>query len=81
MSEEDLGRLRAALRQGIPLRLAMLFGSASKGQLRADGDVDIAVLPAGEEPSLRAELDLQAALSRACGRPAGASRRRRRGLR
>jgi predicted nucleotidyltransferase len=38
-------RLRAALREGPALRLAVLFGSAAAGRRRTDSDVDVAVLP------------------------------------
>jgi predicted nucleotidyltransferase len=53
--------------RGAPLRLAILFGSAARGRLRRDSDVDVAILPTGEM-SLADELDLQAALERAVGR-------------
>ncbi len=68
LSAETMARLSATLRDGPPLRLAVLFGSAAAGKLRADSDVDIAILPAGADLLLREELDLQVALARACER-------------
>lgn len=50
------------------MRLALLFGSAAAGVLRADSDIDIGILPAQPDLPLRAELALQAALVAACGR-------------
>ena len=46
----------------------MLFGSAAKGTLRPDSDVDIAVFPIDPHLPLGAELTLQTALNRVCGR-------------
>src|SRR5436189_91195 len=40
---ELVGRLRAALRAGPPVRLAVLFGSSVSGAVRPDSDVDIPV--------------------------------------
>ena len=54
--------LRAA-----PLRLAVLFGSAARGRLRPDSDLDIGFLPTRDLP-LADELALQASLERATGR-------------
>ena len=54
---------------GPPLKLALLFGSVAKGAARPDSDIDVAIIPRDEALSLGAELDLQAALSAACGRP------------
>lgn len=68
LGSETLERVRAALRDGPPLRLAVLFGSAARGSLRPGSDVDIAIVPVKTDLGLRAELDLQAALSRASGR-------------
>ena len=68
LAPESLERVCAVLQSGPPLRLAMLFGSAARNQLRATSDVDIAILPADSRMSLRAELDLQVALERACQR-------------
>ncbi|HEY3356474.1 MAG TPA: nucleotidyltransferase domain-containing protein [Polyangia bacterium] len=59
--------LRGAL-QGAPLRLAILFGSAARGRLRVDSDLDLAILPRDPAWPLAAELRLEADLSRACGR-------------
>lgn len=63
-----LTSLREVLRRGPPLRLAMLFGSFARRQPRPDSDVDVAILPANPDLPLAAELDLQVALERACGR-------------
>jgi len=51
------------------LRLAMMFGSTARGAGRLDSDVDIAIVPMDPELELGPELDLQANLARACGRP------------
>lgn len=62
-------QLRAALAEGGPrLRLALLFGSAAKGKLRADSDLDVGIVPADPALSLRGELELAARLGRATGR-------------
>jgi predicted nucleotidyltransferase len=50
------------------VRLAILFGSFARQQQRPDSDVDVAILPADGDLPLAAELDLQVALERACGR-------------
>lgn len=63
-----VARLQAVLRAGPPMRLALLFGSAAEGALRADSDVDIAILPEDPTLPLGAELSIQADLSRAAGR-------------
>lgn len=68
LSPEVLKRLRATLAAGPPLRLAILFGSGAAGRLRDDSDVDLAILPVDRGLPLRAELDLQTALARECGR-------------
>ncbi len=68
LTDEQMDRLRQPLRDGPPLRLALLFGSAAAGVLRADSDIDIAILPVHPDLPLREELALQAALVRACGR-------------
>ncbi len=60
--------LADALARGPALRLAVLFGSAASGRLRADSDVDVAILPRDPDLPLRTELELQTALTRACGR-------------
>jgi predicted nucleotidyltransferase len=71
MSSADdlLERLRLALANLPPLRLAILFGSASRDALRADSDVDVGIVPRQTDLPLAAELDLQARLERVCGRP------------
>jgi predicted nucleotidyltransferase len=61
--------LKRALAEGPPLRLAILFGSAVSGRARPDSDVDVGILPDDTDLPLHAELDLQSALERACGRP------------
>ncbi len=66
--ELPLDSLLAVLRAGPPLRLAMLFGSAARGELRAHSDLDLAILPQDSRLSLGAELGLQTALARAVGR-------------
>lgn len=63
-----LDQLTAALSSGPPLRFAMLFGSAAKGALRADSDIDIAIFPQDPHLPLATELALQAELVRVCGR-------------
>jgi predicted nucleotidyltransferase len=50
------------------VRAAILFGSASRGALRGDSDVDVGVVVGGSSLELREELALQADLSAACGR-------------
>ena len=63
---ELLERLQTALRGGPPVRLAVLFGSTVRAQIRPDSDVDIAILPdqSGlddeDELSLARELTLAA---------------------
>jgi predicted nucleotidyltransferase len=64
----SLDDLRTVLLAGPPLRLAVLFGSAAAQALRSDSDLDIAILPEDLNLSLGAELRLQAALARSCGR-------------
>src|ERR1043165_3865967 len=63
-----IDELVTALGAGPPLRFAMLFGSAARGGMRADSDVDIAIFPDDLRLSLADELALQAELARACGR-------------
>jgi len=60
--------LRRVLETGPPLRLAVLFGSAARGELRADSDLDVGIVPRNPDVPLAAELDLQARLERACRR-------------
>jgi predicted nucleotidyltransferase len=61
--------IRRVLAGGPPVRLAVLFGSAARGTLRPDSDLDVGIVPTAAELSLAAELDLQARLERACARP------------
>jgi predicted nucleotidyltransferase len=61
--------IRRVLAGGPPVRLAVLFGSAARGALRPDSDLDLGIVPTAAELSLAAELDLQARLERACARP------------
>lgn len=67
--EPDIEALQAVLRRGPPLRLAVLFGSGARGELRPDSDLDVGIVP--EDPDLpqAAELDLQLELRAAAGRP------------
>ncbi|MEW6270509.1 MAG: nucleotidyltransferase domain-containing protein [Thermodesulfobacteriota bacterium] len=58
-----------ALHDGPPLRLGVLFGSFARGTERADSDVDLGIVPMDEALPLRAELEMQARLEQACGRP------------
>lgn len=55
--------------QGHAVRLAVLFGSAARGTMRDDSDVDVGILPVDASMSLQTELALQASLGRALGRP------------
>lgn len=68
-TEPDTDALQAVLQRGPPLRLAVLFGSGARGELRPDSDLDIGIVP--EDPDLpqAAELDLQLELGAAAGRP------------
>ena len=52
-----------------PLRLVFLFGSAAGNRMHAASDIDLAFWPIDPAFPLRAELDLQIRLERACGRP------------
>jgi predicted nucleotidyltransferase len=60
-------RIRQALRDGPPLRLAILFGSRARRSARPDSDVDIAILPVDPALSLLDEGLLAASLERATG--------------
>ena len=60
-------RLRAILGAGIPLRLAVLFGSRATDRAREDSDFDIGILPVNPDLSLRDELLLASALSAVVG--------------
>ncbi len=61
--------IRRVLTDGPPVRLAVMLGSAARGVLRPDSDLDVGITPSNPELPLAAELDLQARLERACGRP------------
>lgn len=61
-------RLGAVIRDGPPLRLAVLFGSAATDRLHAKSDVDIGIIPYDPELPLSAELMLQARLEAVCRR-------------
>lgn len=61
-------RLREALAGGPSLRLAILFGSAAAGTLRASSDVDLAIIPLDPDLPLKDELALQARLEQIVGR-------------
>jgi predicted nucleotidyltransferase len=60
--------LERALRSGPPLRLALLFGSAARGSLRPDSDIDVGIVPVDPELTLADEIRLQRDLEKACGR-------------
>jgi hypothetical protein len=62
-----IANLQDALRDGPPLRLAVLHGSAAAGASRADSDVDIAILPGPGGLDAAAESALLARLARAGG--------------
>jgi len=47
----------------------MLFGSAVSGRMRPESDVDVGIVPVDPDLPLGAELELQASLEHACGRP------------
>lgn len=59
--------LRAALRDGPPLRLAVLFGSRARGNARATSDFDVGIVPADASLPLADELTLASALSGVAG--------------
>ncbi len=64
---ELLRSLRATLRTEPNVRLAVLIGSAARGRLRADSDIDLLVALADDD---RRRMDaLRARLERAAGRP------------
>jgi predicted nucleotidyltransferase len=67
-SRSLVSRLAHVLASGPPVRLALLFGSASRGALRQTSDLDIGVIFHEPAPSLGQELALAADLSRATGR-------------
>lgn len=64
---ELLRTLRATLRTEPNVRLAVMIGSAARGRLRADSDIDLLVALADDD---RRRMDaLRARLERAVGRP------------
>ena len=60
-------KIASTLAQHEEIRLAFVFGSAARGALRPDSDVDVAVLADGQL-STEARLALMAELSLALGR-------------
>lgn len=60
--------LRRHLRDEGGIRLALLFGSAARGRLRPDSDLDVGIWPVDPEMPLSDELALAATLGRATGR-------------
>lgn len=62
-----LAPLRAALAAREDVQLAVLFGSRATGKSRSGSDFDVGILPVGTL-TLRAELELAAALSAAVKR-------------
>ena len=65
--DEAIDRLRGAL-GGHGLRLAVLFGSGARDELRADSDLDVGFVPLDASMTLSEELALQATLEQAAGR-------------
>ena len=62
-------RIRQVLRDGPPLRVAILFGSRARGAPRHDSDYDLAILPVDPELPLSQETLLAASLEQAAGAP------------
>lgn len=62
----EVARLRKAL-SGVPLELAVLFGSGAQNRLRPDSDLDVGIIPT-VDLTLREELDMAAMLTVATGR-------------
>jgi predicted nucleotidyltransferase len=62
-------RIREVLAAGPPVRLAILFGSWARDRAHADSDIDVGIVPDDPALPLATELDLQARLEAACGRP------------
>lgn len=60
--------LSATLREAGWVRLALLFGSVARGRERPESDVDVGFIPSRDDVPLWDEMDLQARLTRACGR-------------
>ncbi len=63
-----LAELASPLERTGFVRVGVLFGSAARGTLRSESDLDIGILPT-RELSLAEELDLQAELERLARRP------------
>ncbi len=61
-------KLEAAIAKGPRAHFVALFGSAAKGGMRVDSDIDIAWLPLDANLPLSMELDFQSALTLAAGR-------------
>jgi predicted nucleotidyltransferase len=61
-------RLAAAIASGPPLTLAVLFGSAAQGRLRADSDVDVAIVPTDDGLDVATEALLRRRLTTAARR-------------
>ena len=59
--------LAAACASFDEVQLAVLFGSAARGAIRADSDLDVGVILSPDTPEAR--LRVEAALSRLCDRP------------
>jgi predicted nucleotidyltransferase len=66
-SDAPLDRLREALAQGPPLRLAVLFGSRATGKAGSGSDYDVGILPFDPTLPLHDELALASKLSGAVG--------------
>jgi predicted nucleotidyltransferase len=64
----SLASLQVAIANGPRAHFVALFGSAAKGVMRSDSDVDIAWLPIDRDLPLASELDFQSALTLAAGR-------------
>jgi predicted nucleotidyltransferase len=62
-----IARLQSALRDGPPLRLAVLFGSAAAGRRRPDSDVDVAIQAPASGVTSASERALARALALAAG--------------
>lgn len=60
--------VREVVLDGPALRLVIIFGSAAKGRLRPDSDIDIAILPVSEDLPLREEAMLAVRLEQRLGR-------------
>lgn len=64
-----IDELAQTLRDDPSLQLAVLFGSAARGELRADSDIDIGIVTDDRQMALADEVALQARLERVCHRP------------